>query len=158
MQDLLALEATATGKGPPLFRPASPLNIQAWRGYLRLHPDQSFANYILTGIEHGFHTGADRSKVSMSSAQQNLKSCQEHRDLVMQQLREEIQAGRLLGPVLQQLASTCQVSPIGLIPKPLQPGKWRLIVDLSSPAGASVNDAIDPSFCSLSYASVDDAI
>jgi len=76
----------------------------------------------------------------------------------MQQLQEEIQAGRLLGPGPQQLASTCQVSPIGLIPKPHQPGKWRLIVDLSSPAGASVNDAIDPNFCSLSCASVDDAV
>ena len=32
-------------------------------------------------------------------------------------------------------------SPIGLIPKPHQPGKWRLIMDLYSPPGSSVNDS-----------------
>ena len=36
-----------------------------------------------------------------------------------------------------------------------QPGKWRLITDLSYPEGTSVNDAIDPALCSLSYITVD---
>ena len=52
----------------------------------------------------------------------------------------------------------CHISPIGLIPKSNQPGKWRLIVDLSSPGGSSINDAINPELCSLSYASVDNAV
>lgn len=33
-------------------------------------------------------------------------------------------------------------SRIGVIPKKHQPGKFRLIVDLSSPRGKSVNDRI----------------
>ena len=49
------------------------------------------------------------------------------------------------------------VSRFGVIPKKNQPGKWRLITDLSSPDGASVNNGIDPAFCSLVYASIDDA-
>uniref|UniRef100_A0A1X7VU55 Uncharacterized protein n=1 Tax=Amphimedon queenslandica TaxID=400682 RepID=A0A1X7VU55_AMPQE len=36
--------------------------------------------------------------------------------------------------------------------------KFRLIVDISSPVGASVNDGIDPSFCSISYLSVNQAV
>ncbi len=48
-------------------------------------------------------------------------------------------------------------SPIGIIPKPHQPGKFRLIVDLSAPKGSSVNDFIPPELCSLEYASIDDA-
>ena len=36
-------------------------------------------------------------------------------------------------------------------------GKWRLILDLPSPEGASVNDGIDKMLCSLSYATVDEA-
>ena len=32
-----------------------------------------------------------------------------------------------------------------------------MIVDLSSPEGASVNDGIDPCLCSLTYVTVDDA-
>ena len=36
-------------------------------------------------------------------------------------------------------------------------GEWRLIVDLSSPDGRSVNDGIEESLFSLSYVSVEDA-
>ena len=41
------------------------------------------------------------------------------------------------------------------IPKKNRPGKWRLIVDLSAPEGASTNDGVDKEACSLSYTSVD---
>lgn len=45
------------------------------------------------------------------------------------------------------------MSRFGVIPKSHQPGKWRLIVDLSYPEGKSVNDGIDPNLMSLNYAS-----
>ena len=45
-----------------------------------------------------------------------------------------------------------------VIPKPHQPGKWRMIVDSSYPKGSSVNDGTSQELCSLSYASVDDAV
>ena len=45
-------------------------------------------------------------------------------------------------------------SPVGVIPKK-RPGKWRLIVDLSSPRGFSINDGISPDFSTLSYTPVD---
>lgn len=54
-----------------------------------------------------------------------------------------------LGP-----AGRIHVSAIGLIPKPHQPGRFRLIVDLSAPEGGSVNDGVSPALCSLQYASV----
>ena len=47
-------------------------------------------------------------------------------------------------------------SPLGLIPKKNKPGKWRLIVDLSSQEGSSINDGIDTDLSSLQYTSVDD--
>ena len=48
------------------------------------------------------------------------------------------------------------INRFGVIPKGLNTGNWRLITDLSFPRGTSVNDDIDPSFCSLSYTTVDD--
>ena len=54
-------------------------------------------------------------------------------------------------------ASVIHISRFRVIPKKHQPGRWRLIVDLSSPINQSVNDFIDPSLCSLSYASVENA-
>ena len=49
-------------------------------------------------------------------------------------------------------------SPVGIIPKPHQPGKFRLIVDLSAPEGRSVNDGVSTDLCSLSYATVYKAV
>ena len=50
------------------------------------------------------------------------------------------------------------MNPIGLIPKPHRPGKWRLIVNLSAPEGHSVNDGISKELASMHYASMDDAV
>ena len=36
--------------------------------------------------------------------------------------------------------------------------QWRLIIDLSHPAGHSVNDGIPKNLCSLSYVMLDTAI
>ena len=49
-------------------------------------------------------------------------------------------------------------SPIGLVPKGYQVNKWRMIVDLSSPAGSSINDGISDDLCSMLYSSVDNTI
>ena len=45
-----------------------------------------------------------------------------------------------------------------MIPKKNRPGKWRLIIDLSSPDGHSVNDGISKELTSLTYMSVDDVV
>ena len=46
----------------------------------------------------------------------------------------------------------------GVIPKPHQPGKWCLIVDLSHPSWASVNDRVSRELCLLTYASVNNVV
>ena len=153
MSDLRRLEATATGRGPSNFKPATPLHLPAWQRALAAHPDSTFASYILNGIAKGFHIGADRA-VHLVPGHRNMLSVQQQPQLVASQIREETVVGRVLGPLPPHLANLTQTSPIGLIPKPHQPGKWRLIVDLSSPAGHSVNDAIPVDNCHTQYASV----
>lgn len=153
LQDLLKLEATATGLGPTIFTPATPLRVAAWREALANHPDRQFSQYILHGITHGFHIGANRA-AKLHPNVSNMSSVQQQPQLVEAQIKAEVQAGRLLGPLPPHLASLVQTNPIGLIPKPHQPGRWRLIVNLSSPPGASVNDAISPDCCHMQYASV----
>ena len=76
--------------------------------------------------------------------------------IVDKYLKEELESSRLV-EVQSPLAEVIHTSKLGVIPKKHQPGKWRLIVDLSSPKGASTNDFVSPTLCSLSYASVDDA-
>ena len=51
--------------------------------------------------------------------------------------------------------SGVHISPPGAIPKKNKQGKWRLIVDLSSPPGHSINDGIFTENFSLSCPSID---
>ena len=75
---------------------------------------------------------------------------------VSEYLDSELHLNRLVKLSEEEAESVgIHYSPIGLIPKRNKPGKWRLIVDLSSPEGASVNDGVDKELFSLSYTSVD---
>ena len=87
----------------------------------------------------------------------NHPSTQEHPVTVTNHIQEELRLGRLVGLTPLSLCVHVHTSPLGLVPKP-HSNKWRLIVDLSSPRGRSVNDGISSSLCSLSYASVDNAV
>ena len=84
----------------------------------------------------------------MGSAYQNA-------EVVTQYLQEEVSLGRVIGPLPADVASRVHCSPFGVIPKKHAPWKWRLLVDLSSPKKFSINDGINPSWCSLSYVTVD---
>ena len=48
-------------------------------------------------------------------------------------------------------------NPIGILLKPHQPEKYRLIFDFFVPSAFSVNNAIPMMWCSLGYGSVDQA-
>ena len=86
-----------------------------------------------------------------------MQSATANSSVVDSYVRAEIAASRAFGPV-DPGVSTVQVIPIGLVPKNQQPGHWRLIVDLSSPRLASVNEGIATDVCSLSYVRVDEAV
>ena len=73
-------------------------------------------------------------------------------------LASELRAGRLLGPLSPHLAPLVHTSPLGLVPRSNQPGRFRLIVDLSRPVHSSVNGGIPDDLCSVKYSSVDDAV
>lgn len=81
-----------------------------------------------------------------------MRSVSEHRDVIEKYI---VGAKRLLGPFDRSQFPHAHVSPFGVIPKS-EPGKWRLILGLSSPEGGSVNDGISKELCSLSYMSIDD--
>ena len=73
-------------------------------------------------------------------------------------LGTEVASYRVAGPFPSPPFPRLQCSPFGVIPKKLQPGKWRLILDLSSPEDHSVNAGIPREPFSIRYISVDVAI
>ena len=93
-----------------------------------------------------------------TSAIKNMHSANTHPQPIDKYVQEELKAGRMIRLEEAEAATAVHVSRFGVIPKPHQKGKWRLITDLSSLKGSSVNDGVSPTLCSVSYASVDDAV
>ena len=89
------------------------------------------------------------------SARVEMQSALKNAPVVEETLAGELEKGRIVGPLS---VSTDSCESLRRIPKNHQPGKWRLIVDLSHPKGSSVNDGISPALCTLHYSSVDEAI
>ena len=137
----------------------TPLVRQEWAKALAGHPDREFASYILQGIERGFSIGFDHTQNRCRPAMSDMLSATEQAEVVQAYLDKEVALGRVVGPVSPQSApANTQISPFGVIPKSSQPGKWRLILDLSSPEGYSVNSGIEPELCSLQYLRMDDVV
>ncbi len=135
----------------------SPLNLRQFASELQFHPDRSKVDYVLSGIAHGFDIGF-RPNFQLSSARKNKASTIVHPEVVDAYLQNEVALGRVAGPFESTPLPTLHVSSFGVIPKTGQPGKWRLILDLSSPHGLSVNDGIDPDQFSLQYIKFDDVV
>ena len=102
------------------------------------------------------HMGLALAMITLHTSR-NMRSATEHPEPNDRYIREEVSAGRIIGP-LSVGVDSITVSRFGVIPKLHQQGKWRLITDLSSPVGQSVNDGVDSRLCSISYASIDDAV
>ncbi len=73
-------------------------------------------------------------------------------------IQSELRLGKLVGSLPDHVGLRVQTSPINLIPKPHQIGKWRLIVDLSYPRGGGVNVSISEEAASISYMRMDDVV
>eukprot|EP00731_Ephydatia_muelleri_P033273 Em0027g21a len=134
----------------------TPLRWEGWEHALRLHPDRQFVHYIVSGLREGFRVGFNYSRLC-SGRVANMPSAREHPQVVREYLATECAEGRILGPLVASWADTIYVSRFGVIPKGTT-GKWRLILDLSSPSDGSVNDGIDKNLCGLTYATVDQAV
>ena len=86
-----------------------------------------------------------------------MPSAAEQAEVVDKYLQEELAANRVVR--IQGVdADLIHCSPFGVILKRNRPNKWRLVVDLSSPEGHSMNDGISRDLSSLSYVSIDDVV
>ena len=99
--------------------------------------------------------GFDASSVSLQATSSTMRSALEHPSVMGDYLKVEVSCGRVAGPLTTPLVPGLHISRFGVIPENNQPGKWHLILDLSSPAGHSVNDSIPKPPSSVQFVTVD---
>ena len=95
---------------------------------------------------------------NFNSANQNKLSATQHPKVIDEYLAHEIARCGVACPFYSPHFPNLQISSFGVIPKKGQPGKWRMIMDLSSPASASVNNGISSEEFSMHYIKVDEII
>ena len=134
----------------PLCWPASEV-------VLRGHPNREFAGLIVSGVRQGFRDGFDYHRFDqLRSNRRNLGSAYDYPEVVSDYLENERTHHRIVGPLVPRSTIPVHTRSFGMIPKRHQANKWRLIVDLSSSKGGSVNDGVECSLCSFDYIAVTD--
>ena len=133
----------------------SPLQLFQFQVELVDYPDQAAAAYVLNGLRDGFRVGFETLSVSLWSSSSNMRSAFDHPSVIDAYLEDEVSCGRVAGPFSSPPFTGLHISRFGVVPKNNQPGKWRLILDLSSPDGHSVNDGIPKSPFSIQFVTVD---
>ncbi len=86
----------------------------------------------------------------------NLISSYQHPLVIHTQLQKEIDAGQIWGPFHYRPMPSLRCYGLGVVPK--KDNKWRMILHLSAPTDASINDYISKDAYSLQYTGVDDAV
>ena len=151
-------ESSPQGSLPPsvLGRGIStPLRVEAWEQALADHPHKEWVLALLRGMRQGFRIGL-RSSAQCRSSVSSHPSARVHSQVVGEFLQQQVAAGFMMGPFEPQECSGVVTSSVGVVPKST-PGKFRVIVDLSRPEGASVNDQLLRELTHVAYSSIEDA-
>ena len=124
------------------IRAGKKLNIEVWRKKLEEYEDKIICEWL----EFGFPMDRDDTYKLTYDVRRNHKGAREYPDFIQGYLQKECVAGRILGPFPKNpLSSPLVVSPLNSVPKSNEDER-RVIVDLSWPHGAAVNEGISKEF------------
>ena len=132
----------------------SPIKLSVFMHFLEGYP-LDIAQFLFNGFSHGFRIGFSSLSSPSGSIRNNL-SATLNKDSVSAAILKEIQRGHTAGPFEYPPLSNLHCSPLGAVPK--KDGSTRIILDLSSPLGSSVNDGIPIESCHVKYATFDSAV
>ena len=132
----------------------TPVQVDRFEFLLSVY-SHSIAEFLSKGFREGFPLHCEG--IGVLSDATNLLSALDNPEVVDAKLKKECEAGRLAGPFPNVPFHPFRVSPLGVVPKNTS-WEFSLIHHLSYPRGSSVNDGISPENCSVSCATISDAI
>lgn len=132
---------------------SSPVNVKVLKCFLQGY-SPVLSEFLSVGFSQGFRLGfLGRLSGGVSS---NNRSASENVEEVSAAIIKELDRGHTSGPFSRSPFQTFQCSPLGAVPK--RDGSTRIILDLSSPTGCSVNDGIPIEFFTVKYSQFDEAV
>ena len=133
--------------------PTTPVNIVYLKELLSGYTAE-VVDFLVSGFTNGFrigyfgpHTvGREKNNLSANANESSVSSA----------IFKELSRGHTVGPFSFPPFQSFHCSPLGAVPK--KDGTIRIILDLSSPQGTSVNEGIPAELFSVKYSSFDDAV
>ena len=158
MSKFKPLHTTPVSGGiPPLLSThpvTTPLRADTWAQALLSHSDRLGVDSLIQGIHGGFRIGLQLQPSCRYS--HNMPSGSQQEAMVDDFFAATMHSGVHAWAIFHSRVLRDCHHYMGVIPKKT-PGKWLVIVDLSRPKGASINDNTRRQHCHLAYSSVYDA-
>ena len=126
------------------------------------HYPRNKRDYLYYGFKFGFSIGCHNRSIlaeRVNVIPKNHFGCVSNISEARKAVFKEVNLGRVLGPFKTIPCAKFVCSPLNLVPKAGNPGKFRLIHDLSfSKGGCSVNSSIPDEEAKVVYQSFDSAV
>ena len=132
----------------------TPVNTDLLAAELEVYTFPELAEYLISGLREGFHLGYTGPRFAITP--KNLKSAWDNAAQVTEATVKELSRDHIAGPFPTPPLENLHCSPLGAVPK--NDNTWRLILDLSSPRGQSVNESISKDDFSVKFTKFDDAV
>lgn len=117
-------------------RIVTPLQVSEWEWSLLTHPNRHFVEYLIDGMKNGFRIGFSYTGKIVVAKRNIMKSAYQHPEVVQRYIDNELRLDQIRGPLKPEEADGVHVSRFGVISKPHQLGKWRMIYSRSISSGA----------------------
>ena len=114
----------------------------------------SMVDCLLSGFKQGFQKGYEGLDFPLIT--KNLPSARDNPEQVTAAIIKELERGHTAGPFTHPPFENFRCYPLGTVPK--KDGTHRLIIDLSSPSGLSINDFISKKDYSVTFSKFDDVV
>ena len=147
-----AIEGSALSPSSP--PPTTPIHVPTLRRLATPAVPPALLGTVLDRLECGADIGYRGPPVS--SSRPNNASARNLPEAVAEAIQREVSRGHTMGPFMAPPKSPFRCNPLGARTKP--DGSIRLLLDLSQPAGQSVNAHIDRLQYTVQYTTMDDAV
>ncbi len=140
------------------YIPCTPVSPDVLAHEIKDYPDKAEIDFLIKGFKFGFDLGCER-RPPPRAPPRNGVGARENPTTTRELIYKEVALGRMPGPYSAPALPNMVFSPVNLVPKAGNPGKFRLIHNLAFPYDENaVNQCIPDAAAKVKYASFDEFV